>query len=83
MGKMSKGGGLGACQHFGSTFVGLCLVEFDFWTTLGYLKVLKHKKSIPRPILFSEANNVKAYTVLSHFVKCRYLHIKMLSNCPT
>ena len=75
LGKMSKGGGLRACQKYWSTFLKL-------WTTLDFFKSAARKNSVQKPNTFSEANNIKFYTVLSYFAKCRDLRVKVLPDCP-
>ena len=62
--KCPKGGG--DCKSFWRPFYRLCCDELYFWTTSGYLKVLEHRNTIQRLLLFSE---VKGFAVLLQFTK--------------
>ena len=75
MGKISKGGGFGACQKFWSTY----LLDFYHYRLS---KSVGIKNNVQRFNIFSKANNTKIYALLLHFAKCRDSRVKVLRNCP-
>ena len=70
LGKMFEGMGV----------LGRVKILEHFFPTFDHFRLFKSagsKNSVEKPNIFSEANNIKLYTVLSHFAKCHDLRIKV------
>ena len=69
---MGGGGGVAKIlKHFSWTFD-----HFRHFKSAGRMD------GVQNPNTFSEVHKIKFYAVLSHFAKCRDLHIKVLRDWP-